>query len=108
MMRVDRDRRFAGCAIADDQLALAATDRNHRVNGHDAGLNRLIDAPALDDARRNFFQRIKCSLLIGPLPSSGWPSVLTTRPSKRFADGNRKESASCFSFVAFVNQRVVA
>ena len=56
---VDRDRRFAGRAIADDQLALAATDRNHRVDRHDAGLHRLADALALDDAGRDFFQRIK-------------------------------------------------
>src|SRR5574337_602523 len=29
--RVDRDRGLAGLAVADDQLALAAPDRHHRV-----------------------------------------------------------------------------
>ena len=41
--RVDADGRLAGRAVADDQLALAAADRNHRVDRHDAGLHRLAD-----------------------------------------------------------------
>ena len=41
--RVDADGRLAGGAVADDQLALAAADRDHRVDRHDAGLHRLAD-----------------------------------------------------------------
>ncbi len=48
--RVDRDRRLAGLAVADDQLALAAADRDHRVDRLQAGLQRLRDGLALDDA----------------------------------------------------------
>ncbi len=43
--RVDRDGGLAGLAVADDQLALAAADRDHRVDGLEAGLQRLV-APA--------------------------------------------------------------
>ena len=39
---VDGNGRFAGLAVADDQLALTASDRHHRVNGKDAGLHRLV------------------------------------------------------------------
>ena len=39
--RVDADGGLAGRAVADDQLALAAADRDHRVDRHDAGLHRL-------------------------------------------------------------------
>src|SRR4030095_5168270 len=46
---VDADRRLAGRSGADDHLALSATDRDHRVDGHDAGLHRLTDFLALDD-----------------------------------------------------------
>src|SRR3712207_8746902 len=49
--RVDRDRRLARLAVADDQLALAAADRDHRVDGLQAGLHRLDHRLALDDAR---------------------------------------------------------
>ena len=40
--RVDRDRRLAGLAVADDELTLPAPDRDHRVDGLDAGLQRLV------------------------------------------------------------------
>ena len=56
--RVERDGRLAGRTVANDQLALAAADRDHRVDGHDAGLHRLANASALDDARRDLFDRI--------------------------------------------------
>ncbi len=56
--RVDADRCLAGRAVADDQFALAAANRNHRINRHDAGLHRLADRAAADDAGRDFFHRI--------------------------------------------------
>src|SRR3546814_4011355 len=40
--RVDRQRGLAGLTIADDQLALTAADRHHRVDGLVAGLHRQI------------------------------------------------------------------
>src|SRR5690606_10921533 len=49
--RVDRDRALAGLPVADDQLALPAPDRDHRVDRLEAGLHRLADRLALDDAR---------------------------------------------------------
>ncbi len=51
--RVDGDSGLAGLAVADDQLPLAATDGDHRVDGGDAGLHRLMHRLALDDARRH-------------------------------------------------------
>ncbi len=36
--RVDRDGGLAGLTVADDELALAAADGDHRVDGLDAGL----------------------------------------------------------------------
>src|SRR2546427_2467683 len=51
--RVDRDRGLAGAAIADDQLALAAADRDHRVDRLDPGLQWLLHRLALDDAGRD-------------------------------------------------------
>ncbi len=57
--RIDANRRLAGRTIADDQLALAAANGNHRVHGHDARLHRLADGFSLDNARRDLFDRIK-------------------------------------------------
>ena len=39
--RVDRDRRLAGGAVADDELALSASERKQRVDDQNAGLDRL-------------------------------------------------------------------
>ena len=50
--RVDRDGRLAGRPVTDDQLALAATDRGHRVDGLDAGGQRLVHRLAVHDAGR--------------------------------------------------------
>src|SRR3546814_230987 len=49
---VDRDRGLAGLAIADDQFALATADGDERVDRLEAGLHRLMDRLARDDARR--------------------------------------------------------
>ena len=45
-------RRLARLAVADDQLALAPTDRRHRVDGLDAGLQRLVHGLAAHDPGR--------------------------------------------------------
>ena len=50
--RVDRHRGLAGLAVADDQLALAAADGGHGVDGLDAGLHRLLHRLALHDRGR--------------------------------------------------------
>ena len=50
--RVDADRGLAGAAVADDELALAAADRDHRVDGLEPGLERLLDRAAVDHAGR--------------------------------------------------------
>ncbi len=50
---VERHRGLAGLAVADDQLALPAANRNHRVDGLDAGLHRLFHRLPVDHARRD-------------------------------------------------------
>ena len=40
--RIDRDRRFARAAVADDQLALPASDRNQSIDRFQARLQRLM------------------------------------------------------------------
>ncbi len=47
---VDGDAGLARLAVADDQLALAAADGGQGVDHLDAGLHRLLDVLALDDA----------------------------------------------------------
>src|SRR5437867_4636494 len=55
---VNTNRRLACRSVANDQFALAAADRNHRVNGHDPRLHRLTDRSAPDDTGSHSFDRI--------------------------------------------------
>jgi hypothetical protein len=48
---VHGQRGLAGLAVADDQLALAATDGDQRIDGLDAGLQRHGHRQAIDDRR---------------------------------------------------------
>ncbi len=48
--RVERDRGLAGLAVADDQLALAAADRDQRVDRLEAGGHRFVHRAARNDA----------------------------------------------------------
>src|SRR5205823_11083191 len=52
---VERDGGLAGLAVADDQLALAAADRDQSIERLEAGLHRLVHRFARDDARRFHF-----------------------------------------------------
>jgi hypothetical protein len=47
---VDRNRRLAGVAVADDKLALAAANRDHRVDSFDARVQRLVNRLAIHHA----------------------------------------------------------
>src|SRR6185295_768433 len=55
--RVEGDGGLAGLAVADDELALAAADRHHGVDGLEAGLQRLLDRLAIDDTGRQALDR---------------------------------------------------
>ena len=55
--RVDGDGRFTDLAVADDQFALAATDRDHGVDRLQAGLHRLRYRLAPDHTGRHLFNR---------------------------------------------------
>ncbi len=49
-----------------------------------------------------------CFAAIGPLPSIGWPSALTTRPISLVADGDGNDAARALDGIAFLDARRVA
>src|SRR5207245_374374 len=55
---VEDDGGLPGLAVSNDQLALATSDGNHRVNSLDAGLQRLANGLAVEYARCYALQRI--------------------------------------------------
>jgi hypothetical protein len=106
--RVDGDGGLAGLAVADDQLALATADRGHRVDRLDAGLQRLVHGLATHDAGRLDLDAAVDATEMSPLPSIGWPSALTTRPSIAVADRHREDAAGGLDRLALFDRVGVA
>ncbi len=106
--RVDRDRRFSRGAIADDQLTLTAADRNHRVDRHDPGLDRLADAFSFDHTRRNFFERISRFRFDRAFAVERLAEGVDDAAEQRFTDRDLEKFAGRLRFVPFHHQRRVA
>src|SRR6185503_15723931 len=105
--RVDADRGLARGAVADDQLTLTTADRNHRVDRHDAGLHRLADRPAADNARRKFLDRIRNSAGDGALVVERLAKRVDDTPEQSFADGHLQQFSRSADFAAFLETSVV-
>ena len=100
--RVEHDGGLAGLAVADDQLALAAADRNHRVDGLDAGLQRLAHRLPVDDARRDTLERVALVGLDRALcRRSACPSGIHHAPDQRLAHRHGHDPVRALHRVAF-------
>ena len=91
--RVDRDRRLARRAVADDQLALAAADVRHRVDRLDAGLQRLLHRLPRDHARRLELERPRLVRVDRALAVERVPERVDDAAEQRLADGNARDAA---------------
>ena len=100
---VDRHRRLAGLPVADDQLALSTANGNHRVDRLESGLQRLLDRLAVDDARRDAFDR---RLLLGgdrALAVQWLPERVDHSAEHRVADRNGHDAPGPLYGVAFLD-----
>ncbi len=106
--RVDRDRRLAGRPVADDELALALADRDQRVDGADAGLQRLLDGLALHDGRRDVLDRAKARRRDVALAVERLAERVDHAAEQRFADRHRRDAAGAPNARAFLDVDVGA
>ena len=97
---VHGDGGLAGGTVADDEFALAAADRNHRVNGHDARLHWLGNGLPGNDAGGDFFNRIPGIGLDFTLAIHGFTEGIDDAAEHLLADGDGKEPAGGLDFVA--------
>src|SRR5690606_24392913 len=105
---IDRDRGFTDLAVADDQFALAAADRHHRVDGLEADLYRLINRLTPDNAGRNFFDGV------GQLVAER--AFAIDRDTERIeyaafqlgADRHFEDATGAFALLAFGDTEVIA
>ena len=101
--RVDRDGGLAGLAVADDQLALAAADRHHRVDRLQAGLQRLLHRLAIDDAGREALDRRELLRDDRTLAVDRLAERVDDAAEQLVADRHRDDAAGPLDQVAFLD-----
>jgi len=106
--RVDRDGSLAGLAIADDQLALAAADRDHAVDRLDAGLERLGDRLAFGDAGSLELERPAVGGLDHPPSVERTAERIDDAADHGRSDGDGEELAGAADLVTLADSEVVA
>ena len=106
--RVDRQRRLAGLAVADNQLALAAPDRDHRVDRDDPGLHRGIDRLARDHARRDPLDLAQFAGVDRAFVIDRLPQRVDHAPEQLLADRHRDHPPGRADLVALLDAEIIA
>src|SRR5262249_11236734 len=99
--RIDGNRGFAGLPVADDQLALSAADRHHRIDGLEAGLQRLLHGLSIDDARRQALDRRELLRRDRALAVDRLPERIDDAAEQLVADRHRDDPPGPLDRVAF-------
>src|SRR5271156_3546223 len=104
---VNDDGGFSDLTVANDQLALAAADGNHSVNGLDAGLDRFAHGLAIDHAGSETFERIALRRLNGAFVINGIPERVHNAADHAIADRHGHDFSGAFDGVAFFDFGVI-
>ena len=101
--RVERDGRLARLAVADDELALAAADRDHGVDRLQARLHRLAHGLPVDDAGRDALERVELLRRDRALAVDRPAERVDDAADERRADGDLDDLARPADFLAFLD-----
>ena len=105
--RVEGDRGLPGLAVADDQFALTAADRDHTVDRLDPGLQRDADALAFDDAGRVALDRAASRRGDRTFAVDGFAEGVDRSAEHGVADRDADDAARPFDGVALFDPGVV-
>ena len=100
---VDGDSRLASLAVADDELALAAADRHHGVDGQNTGLHRLVHGLARDNAGSLELHRARALGLDGALAVDGLAQRVHHAAEHGLAGGNLHDTAGRADLVVLLD-----
>ena len=101
--RVDGDGALAGLPVADDQLPLAPADRGHRVDGLDAGLQRLLHRLPLHHRRRLGLEQPQLGVLDGALAVQRLAQRADHAAEEAVADRHGQHLAGALDLLAFLD-----
>src|SRR6185437_9385181 len=105
--RIDRHRGLADAAVADDQLALAAANRDHRVDRLDARLQRFFHRLADDDAWRLRFDFTRGLRVDVPHAVDRPAQGVDDAANERGTDRDLEHARGAADFVALLELEVV-
>ena len=105
---IDGDGGLAGLAVADDQFALASPDRDHRVNGFDAGLHGYVHRLSAGDAGGLPLQRQAVFRLDHPFAVQRIAQRIDHSPEQGFAHRHAQQLTRTPNLIAFLNAQIVA
>ena len=100
---VNADRRLTGLAVANDEFALAATNRNHRVHGLDPRLQGFGDRLAVHNARGIHFDERLAFGGDGAEPVQRLTQRVHHAAEHGFAHGHFHDAAGAAHFLAFLD-----
>ena len=106
--RVDSYSSLTCLSVANDQLTLAAADRNHGVNRLQTCLNRLANGLTFNNARSNFFNNVKLSCFDRAFTVNRLTQGVNNAAFQCGSDGNLQNAAGSLNDIAFGNMCVVA
>src|SRR5262249_40262909 len=106
--RVERDCGLAGLAVADDQLALAASNRNQGIDRLQSGRHRLMHRLARDDARRLHVDTGALVSLDRAFAVDRIAECVDNTAKEAFADRYVHDRAGALDGLAFLDLAVVA
>ncbi len=106
--RVDADGRLARLAVADDQLALAAADRGHGVDGLDPRLERLLDRLPRSHARGHRLHRPPFGRDDRPAAVQRIAQRVDDAAQHRLAHWHAQQLSGAADFVPLVDREIVA
>src|SRR5207248_2348252 len=105
---VENDRGLAGLPVADDQLALAAANRNHRINRLQTRRHRLAHRLAINYAGSNALDRVVALAGNRAFVVNRLPKRVDDPPNHAFADRHAHNAASALDLVALLDLGVIA
>jgi hypothetical protein len=106
--RVDRDRRLTRLTVADDQLTLTTTDRDHSVDRLDTCLHRLAHRLASGDAGGLDLERTTRVALDRALPVDRVTQCIDDTTEHAVANGNGEDLARTLNRLTLFDLAVLA
>src|SRR5579875_227416 len=106
--RVQGNRGLAGLPVADDELTLAAPDRNHGVDRLDSGLQRLLNRLPVYYSRRQALQGIERLRFNWAFAVNGPAQRIHDTTDQGLSHWNRDDPPGAFYRVTLLDVAVIA